>query len=152
MEHALLECNAPGHKKIWNLCHDLWEKKFAVIPNTSIGLILGCELIQFKDSKDKNMPEANKLFKIIISESAFLIWKIRCERVMSNKIPTETEIHNRWVAFINKRLKIGQLLTDKSRYGNRALDIKTVLKTRDGVLMDNENLPEQWIWGFRGYR
>ncbi|KAJ7801834.1 hypothetical protein B0H14DRAFT_2386094, partial [Mycena olivaceomarginata] len=53
---------------------------------------------------------------------------------------------NQWVACINKRLKIDQLLTDRSRYGNRTLDFKTVLKTWDGVLMDNENLPENWIW------
>ncbi|KAJ7889015.1 hypothetical protein B0H13DRAFT_1626844, partial [Mycena leptocephala] len=41
---------------------------------------------------------------------------------------------------------IDRLLTDTSRYGSRALDIKTVLKTWDGVLMDNKNLPDNWIW------
>ncbi|KAJ7080236.1 hypothetical protein C8R44DRAFT_907175 [Mycena epipterygia] len=39
-----------------------------------------------------------------------------------------------------------QLLTDISRYGSRATDMKVVLQTWDGVLMDNKNLPENWIW------
>ncbi|KAJ6541496.1 hypothetical protein B0H19DRAFT_1212769 [Mycena capillaripes] len=124
MEHALLECQAPGREIIWRLCKELWEKKFMNMPNLSIGLIMACSLTNFKDSKGKNLPQANRLFKIISIE----------------------QIHNRWVAALNKRLKIDQLLTDRSRYGSRALDIKTVLKTCDGVLMDNRNLPENWIW------
>ncbi|KAJ7933193.1 hypothetical protein B0H13DRAFT_1592627, partial [Mycena leptocephala] len=85
--------------------------------------------------------------KIIISESAYLIWKIRCERVISRKsVHDLSEIHNRWVTCMNNRLKIDRLLTDTSRYGRRALNIKTVLRTWDGVLMDNKNLPDNWIW------
>ncbi|KAJ6620491.1 hypothetical protein B0H10DRAFT_1632477, partial [Mycena sp. CBHHK59/15] len=90
---------------------------------------------------------ANRLFKIIAGESVFLVWKIRCERLMSRKsVHSEIEIHNRWTACMNNCLKIDRLLTDTSRYGNRALNINMVLKTWDGVLMDNENLPENWIW------
>ncbi|KAJ6554635.1 hypothetical protein B0H19DRAFT_1210904 [Mycena capillaripes] len=136
MEHALLECQAPGREIIWRLCKELWEKKFMNMPNLSIDLIMGCSLTNFKDSKGKNLPQANRLFKIIASESAFLIWKIRCERVTSGKFQSIEQIHNRWVATLNKRLKIDQLLTDRSRYGSRALDIKTMLKTWD----------ENWIW------
>ncbi|KAJ7801831.1 hypothetical protein B0H14DRAFT_2300110, partial [Mycena olivaceomarginata] len=85
MEHALLDCNAAGHEIIWNLCSERWEKRFIMMPDTSIGLILGYGLTEFKDIKGKRLPEANRLFKIVVSESAFLIWKIRCERVMLNK-------------------------------------------------------------------
>jgi ribonuclease HI len=82
-----------------------------------------------------------------VTESAFLIWKIRCDRLMSRtSIHSDSEIHNRRIACINNRLKLDRQLTDTSRYRNRALNIKTVLKTWDGVLMDNQNLPDNWIW------
>jgi ribonuclease HI len=147
MEHILLECNAPGQKLIWNLCRELWKMKFPEMPDLCIGLIFGCGLAEIKNSKGKKMMEANRLFKILVTESAFLIWKFRCDRLMSRKsYHSDSEIHNSWIACINKRLKIDRLLTDTSRYGSRALDIKTVLKTWDGVLMDNKNLPDNWIW------
>ncbi|KAJ7670106.1 ribonuclease H-like protein [Mycena polygramma] len=146
LEHSLVECSAPGQEIIWSLCMKLWNMKHREMPTMSIGLIMGCGLTRFKDSKGKNFPGANRLFKIIVSESAYLIWKLRCERVIQHKSHTESEIHNRWVTCLNNRLKIDRLLTDRSRYGDRALNFKTVLDTWDGVLMDNKNLPENWIW------
>jgi hypothetical protein len=85
------------------------------------------------------MSRVSRLFRIIVSESAYLIWKVRKEQVVGG-------IHNRWVSCMNMQLKIDQLLTDRLRYGNRALDIRKVLHTWDRVLMDNKNLPDNWIW------
>jgi hypothetical protein len=65
---------------------------------------------------------------------------------LSNKQFSTLQIHDKWVTLINSRLRFDQLLTDTSCYGNRALNAKTVLRTWDGVLMDNLNLPENWIW------
>ncbi|KAJ7029312.1 hypothetical protein C8F04DRAFT_1211952 [Mycena alexandri] len=130
IKHALLECNSPGQELIWKL--------FSNMPQMSIGLILGCGLTEFKNSRGQNIPEASRLFKIIVSESAFLAWKIRCERLMSRKtFHTDSEIHNQWITCINNHLKLDHRCT--SRYGNRALNFATVLKTWDGVLMDNNN-------------
>ncbi|KAJ7732743.1 ribonuclease H-like protein [Mycena maculata] len=148
--HQTFKCgdywrNIPNYEQ-WAEC-PLWEMKHPKMPNLSMGLVLGCALTEFKNSRGKLSNEANRLFRIIISKSAFLIWKIRCERLMSRNSPhSETEIHNRWVATINKRLKIDRLLTDISRYGSHALHVNTVLKTWDGVLMDNKTLPDNWIW------
>ncbi|KAJ7832155.1 hypothetical protein B0H14DRAFT_3087790 [Mycena olivaceomarginata] len=130
-----VSCNAAGQELIWNLCRQLWEMKYPKLPELSIGLIFGCGLAEFENSRGKKTAE-NRLFKIIISGSAFLVRKIRCG------------------SCINNRLKIDQLLTDISRYGSRATNVKTVLKTWDGVLMDKKNLPENWmaVWGFSGYR
>ncbi|KAJ7776510.1 hypothetical protein DFH07DRAFT_731815, partial [Mycena maculata] len=89
------------------LCHDLWKMKFPAMPDLSIGLIFGCGLTEIKNSKGKRVAEANRLFKILVSESAFLIWKFRCDRRMSRKsYHSDSEIHNSWIACINKRLKM----------------------------------------------
>ncbi|KAJ6528953.1 hypothetical protein B0H19DRAFT_1214591 [Mycena capillaripes] len=146
MEHILVECPASGQDLIWHLCGQIWEKKHQRMPKMTLGLILGCGLAEFKDSKGKNMQHASRLFRIIVSESAHLIWKVRNERVIRGRKHTESEIHNRWLSCMNMQLKMDQLLTDRSRYGNRASEIKKVLLTWDGVLMDNKNLPGNWIW------
>ncbi|KAJ7806860.1 hypothetical protein B0H14DRAFT_3091353 [Mycena olivaceomarginata] len=97
MEHILLECNAPGQAVTWNLCKELWLKKHLFPPTLKIGTILGC-----------------------ISESAYLGLSLRCERVISRgnnpeKYHSGSEIHNRWVSRMNRRLKMEQLLTDIGR-------------------------------------
>ena len=61
-------------------------------------------------------------------------------------VSRETGFPIRIIRLHEYRLKIDRLLTDISRYGTRALNIKKVLKTWDSVLMDNENLPEDWSW------
>jgi hypothetical protein len=80
---------------------------------------------------------------VLVTESAHLIWKLRCDRVLSNK--QLSTLHNKWVTLINSRLRFDQLSTD-TLYGNCALNAKMILRTWDGVLMDNLNLPENWIW------
>lgn len=96
------------------------------------------------------MTGKSRLFKIIVLESAHLIWKLRCERVIKNegikeKYHTETEIYNRWVHAINMRFKFDRLLTDTKRYGKKALKVETVLKTWSGILLNKDNLLDNWI-------
>ena len=62
------------------------------------------------------------------------------------KYHTETEVHNKWLAMINNRLSMDCLMTDRRRYGKKALKSKDVLLTWSGVLMDQENLPDNWLW------
>ncbi|KAJ7826941.1 hypothetical protein B0H13DRAFT_2241062 [Mycena leptocephala] len=127
MEHVLLEYSAPGQNLIWNLCRQLWEMKYPKMPDLSIGLILWRGLTESKNSKGKKQAEANRLMS-------------------RTSIHSDSEIHNRWIACIKNRLKLDRRLTDTSRYRNRALNISTVLKTWGGVLMDYQNLPDNWIW------
>jgi hypothetical protein len=43
------------------------------MPDMTLGLILGCALAEFKYSKGKKSEEAGRLFRILVSESAYLI-------------------------------------------------------------------------------
>jgi hypothetical protein len=109
--------------------------------------MLGASLAKFPDSN--NGKGTSRLFKIIVTETAFLIWKLRCERrIGNNDNPTNqysnAEIKNRWLAAINQRLTLDRLMTDH-KYGKKALKQKTVLKTWDDVLLDKENLLANWI-------
>jgi len=47
--------------------------------------------------------------QIIISESAYLIWVLRCERVTQAKEHSDDEIKGRWLRVINERLTINKI-------------------------------------------
>ncbi|KAJ7052456.1 hypothetical protein C8F01DRAFT_1221839 [Mycena amicta] len=147
MAHALLECSAPGSHEVWALCKQLWELKTLEMPMVSLGLIVGIGLCHVKDENGKRLKGAERLLRILVSESAFIIWKLRCEQLMSpGGLPhSKMEVHNYWVAQMNKRLKLDQLASDASRFGAQATDKQVVLQTWEGVLMDNKHLPNDWV-------
>ena len=44
------------------------------------------------------------------------------------------------------RLKFDCLMSNKRRYGRKAIDPKIVRKTWDGVLQDEQGLPDKWVY------
>ncbi|KAJ7183871.1 hypothetical protein C8R46DRAFT_1159208 [Mycena filopes] len=145
MEHILSQCEIPGQEQVWALAKELWTKRNPDWPWPGIGVILGACLATFKDEEGRTKPGDARLFRILITESAYLIWKLRGERLMQNegRAPTETEIHNRWVKTMNMRLKMDCNMTDR-KYEKKAVPTRTVLKTWKGVLMNEDQLPSDW--------
>ncbi|KAJ7803829.1 ribonuclease H-like protein, partial [Mycena leptocephala] len=147
MEHILIDCEAPGREKLWELAQELWEKTGHVWPEINLGTIFACGLAHFKTSRGKRDKGADRLFRILISETAHLIWKLRCTRVIERgsdptKYFSEKELHNRWLSCINQRLRLDILLTDRRKFGNRASNFKLVLNTWKRVIKDAENLQD----------
>jgi hypothetical protein len=147
MEHILIDCEAPGCQTLWDLARELWEKTGHDWPEINLGSIFACGFAHFKTAKDKPDKGADRLFRILISETAHLIWKLRCTRVIERgsdptKYFSEREIHNRWLSCINQRLRIDLLLTDRRKFGNRASNFKLILSTWKRVIKDAENLQD----------
>ena len=87
---------------------------------------------------------------IIVLESAYLIWKLRCEWRIERggdeeRLHTKAEVESRWLAMVNMRLKFDCLMTDKKCYGHKAIDPEVVRRTWDGVLFDERGLSETWV-------
>ena len=151
MEHILTECQASGQATIWKLVLELLAKKG--IPQRdapTFGQVLGCGLAVLRDSNNKKLVGCSRLYTIAVSESAYLIWRLRCEWRIEReedreKLHTVAEIVSRWLAAINLRLKFDCLMTDRTRYGRKAIDSELVRKTWDGVLHDEQGLPENWV-------
>jgi len=148
MEHILLECDAPGRAQIWKLANKLWRMRTNRPLPISYGSILGCGLPMYS-REGKPDTGLNRLSKIITSESAHLIWKLRCERRIEKeddpqKSHSEREIHNRWVQMMNSRLTIDSLSTNVKKFGKKAVKTKLVLRTWKGCLLDDEGLPRNW--------
>ncbi|KAJ7742028.1 hypothetical protein B0H16DRAFT_1676242 [Mycena metata] len=136
-EHIILECGRPGQEQVWKLVKELWAKKHSNWPPLSLGTILDCGLAVFKDEEKKAIPLAARLYRILITESMYLIWKLRCECVIgrSGEPPAENKIHNRWVRTINERLEIDISLTNEMKFGKQySLKPAVVLETWRGTL------------------
>ena len=150
MEHILIDCAAPGQEIIWSLAKELWEKKHSSWPGVSHGTIMGCCLVKYKNHDGRPNTGKNHLLQILISESAHLIWKIRCEQRMGrnddpDKVHTKSEVHNRWLAVINRRLLMDCISTDKRKFGRKAINSKLVRQTWGGALMDERNMSDGWV-------
>ncbi|KAJ3806315.1 hypothetical protein F5876DRAFT_91118 [Lentinula aff. lateritia] len=141
MEHILTDCQAPGQKEIWDLTRKLWEKSGATWNNIEFGSILCCGLADFKDGRGKRKPEISRLFRILISESAYLIWKLRCERVIGKKMICKTQITNKWIWTIESRLNLDCLLTSK-KLSKGKLSKKIVEKSWGKVVSNQETFFE----------
>ncbi|KAJ7748895.1 hypothetical protein B0H16DRAFT_1319529 [Mycena metata] len=148
MEHILVECTRPGRAEIWALAEAFWRKKDTTWPAVSFGGLMGAALGTFAGEKGKDSPSTARLYRILMTDSMYLIWKIRCEVVIKDNgvAKTTTEIHNRWVALINERLEIDRNLTNHMRFGKQnSLPPSLVLETWKGTLFDEAKLPQMWL-------
>lgn len=148
MAHILTECNTPGQREIWNLTKEIWLTKHNYWPKVdNIGVVIGCGMTKFLSKTGQRKLGAERLYRILMTESAHLIWRIRCERILErprDQWHTTTEIQNRWHCAINKRLTLDQAMTNK-KYEMKAISTKTVLHTWSGTLQNESSLPENWI-------
>nr|GAT54724.1 predicted protein [Mycena chlorophos] len=140
MEHILTQCECHGQAEIWEFASKIWEKKTGEELNVTIGTIMASGAVKVKD------VGAARLFRILVSESAYLIWKMRCERVIDEKPEASLqEIKNRWRKAINSRIEIDCALTDTKKYRGKAIARTLVQKTWKKVLHDEINLPPNWM-------
>jgi len=153
MDHILTSCKSTARSTAWLLANELWLKRSDSPLPTNLGDILGCGLANFS-IKGKPDTGKNRLYRIIVSETAFLIWKLRNERRIRdddgqehNNIAAETT--KRWVNAINKRLTIDRHMTNNIRFGKKAINEKLVKRTWTGCLNNEEYLPDNWHrkWG-----
>jgi ribonuclease HI len=95
MEHILTQCMEPGQNEVWNLASELWCKKTRKDLRPSVGQIMATGVTGQGD------PGATRLYKILVTESAHLIWRLRNERRIQGKPAVLPQIKNRWLKTIN---------------------------------------------------
>ncbi|KAJ7913642.1 hypothetical protein B0H13DRAFT_1612394, partial [Mycena leptocephala] len=80
LNHILLECPCPGQSEVWKLA-----EKEPSWPEVSMGTIVGSGLAVFKDDSEDPRPALARLYKILMTESAHVIWKLRCDSVIGRE-------------------------------------------------------------------
>ncbi|KAL0566859.1 hypothetical protein V5O48_015140, partial [Marasmius crinis-equi] len=151
IRHILLECNAPGQNEIWSLAKEMWENKNTPWPRLGLGTILSCGHTTFETAEGKPDPGTSRFYQILISESAYLIWKLRNQRVINDEDPaTIPEIRNKWLYTMRLRYKTDLLLTNKLRYEQKALPKGLVKSTWHRVVEERDDLPYALLAGRLG--
>ena len=148
MDHILTTCSSGEADTIWTLAKETWPYAPRLWPNITISIIRGCGSLTLPDAAANNMPKktaqgATRLLIIIISESAHLIWILRCERVIQQKTHSPSEIRARWLSAINRRLTEDKIIATKIMRNNRSL--QRVTNTWETLLKKEGNLPINWI-------
>ncbi|KAI0053706.1 ribonuclease H-like protein [Auriscalpium vulgare] len=149
LEHILLECESDARDIIWTMARDLWPHGDDTWPDLSLGIILATGNLVIEDQHPTNEERGKKrrqgptrLLKILISESAHLIWVLRCERAIAGKVHTRAEIQRRWTRKINDRISIDRLSARLTpRKGKQQ---KPTYETWKGTLEDEDQAAELW--------
>ncbi|KAL1684243.1 hypothetical protein EV122DRAFT_200428 [Schizophyllum commune] len=146
MNHILLECDSAERQTVWKRAEEMWLLTGEQWHEPSIGVIVGAACAVFRTEKGRPKTGLGRLWTIIESESAHLIWKMRCERVIQNGGAnfSSQEVENRWNSTMTQRLEMDRRLT-YSRYGKKALSASVVDSTWKSVIREYENLPPNWV-------
>ena len=155
MEHILTQCQANANRIIWNLAKDTWPHHDTPWPEINIGLVMGtgCLNIQTnEDPQDENIRRPHtimtqraktRLLQILISESAHLIWVLRCERTIQEKTHTDDKIKARWLRKINERLTCDRITATKIVRNKTHTNL--VKNTWKKVIQRHNDLPVDWF-------
>ncbi|EJD36216.1 hypothetical protein AURDEDRAFT_24476, partial [Auricularia subglabra TFB-10046 SS5] len=131
LEHILFECLDSGHETIWGMARVFLRHKH-IDMDMNIGLVLGCA----SAPADRFMQGIStaRAFSIVVSESAFLAWKIRCEKRMEHRNdpewrPNNAAVSERWQKMMRRRVSQDFRLTDARIFGRKALKRALVHET-----------------------
>ena len=157
MEHILFECQEPGQSQIWGTAEEVWSRTGNTWPGHDMATLLGGGLLRFEPVEIQEADEGSKkkkkkkdgrqrLLTILLTESAYLIWKLRNERRIRGKEHTTSEITNRWYANIDRRITLDRAMANPAKFAKKALDPDLVKRTWSGTLQNEKDLPNNWIW------
>ncbi|KAH8978485.1 hypothetical protein EDB92DRAFT_1821511 [Lactarius akahatsu] len=154
MEHILTDCPTESVRLIWDLARETWPHSQDDWPQVDFGTILGCgslaitppENRDWQNQAERNRPNLsgpNRLLHILISESAYLIWVLRCERSIQLKTHSVQEIRNRWLRAINERLTNDKIIATRiKRNGAMMMSVDSTWKA---ALSREWELPPNWM-------
>ncbi|KAH9847291.1 ribonuclease H-like protein [Lenzites betulinus] len=148
MEHILCECDSIECRTVSKLVKCILEKKGSLTSLWAYGTIMGIASYNGNPADGRGESGASRLARIVVAESAHLIWKLRCQRVIEwcddqQKEHCTVQVTNKWYAAMNARLKMDIALTHK-RWASSRIQKSVVLATWRGVVRDEKSLPDDW--------
>ena len=155
IEHILTVCRAEETTTIWHCAKILWEAKGRewTPPSLEELLTIGMKKWYAPTAPSQYDHGTSRLWRILMSESIFMIWKLRCERVIQHSAEREwthsrREVQLRWTAALQHRLQMDRTLTSP-RFGRTAIPGKRVKQTWSGIVKNETALPGNWATSLR---
>ncbi|KAI0742518.1 hypothetical protein C8Q80DRAFT_1221076 [Daedaleopsis nitida] len=106
------------------------------------GNTLGAGCAAFHTDKGKRDSATEALWMAMVSESMYLIWKLRCERVIQKDGEEFSirEVENRWYSTMDQRLSLDRKVAAMT-IKRRTKAMSRVERIWEPVLTNLENLP-----------
>ena len=130
MDHILFSCTIEEREQIWEMAEKLYELPMKA--NTRLSwtvpseaLLRGLSSLKLRNTNGKYNKQATERYELIVSETAWLLWKCRNERVICQKEIQPSQIKGRWVAEMNSRIKIEYVKILKSKEEDKTNSIKS---------------------------
>ncbi|KAA1473340.1 ribonuclease H-like protein [Dentipellis sp. KUC8613] len=146
LQHILVLCPAETKELIWKLARDLWPHGDDAWPDLSFGALLACGNLTVQPTATEGIgirprlcQAASTLLRILVSESLYLIWVLRCEREVGDREHSPQEIVARWTRTIEDRLLTDRIIATKLHH--RHADMLYLKNTWHKVLL---NPPDDW--------
>ena len=146
LEHILFDCENATIATIWKLAEQTWPTSFGQWPDIQLGLVLGCGSIALPDQDDETMIRTgpSRLLRILISESAHLIWALRCEHTIQGLNHSIDAIKSRWLNKINQHINLDRHTA--TIYNRKPITRNLVQNTWQAALLERlPSLEEDWI-------
>ncbi|RPD55593.1 hypothetical protein L226DRAFT_546881 [Lentinus tigrinus ALCF2SS1-7] len=146
MEHILFNCAAVGRGTVWELAEDAWKATGLPWIEPNWGTALGAACAVFETEEGSRKTHAEALWTILMTESLYFIWKLRCERVIQNEKCEFTipEVTKRWYAAMDRRLDLDRR-SCAGYWGKCALRAGTIACIWEPVLQACGELPRNWV-------
>ncbi|KAH9848056.1 hypothetical protein C2E23DRAFT_732043 [Lenzites betulinus] len=149
LEHILVSCDAAGRQCVWDLTQLLLRAKDIHIANISLGLALGAHARVLRKADGTLDSTRTRAARIVMSESAYLIWTLRCERVISwadepGREHSVSEIRNKWQGALTRRLRMDQANARRAGPRKKKQKVASIERTWGGMIRNVADLPPDW--------
>ncbi|KAI0334086.1 RnaseH-domain-containing protein [Cubamyces sp. BRFM 1775] len=151
LTHILTECTAPGAKELWSLARNMLSPLGLNLPDApQMASYISAPLIAVVRQNEKENTAKSRLARLVLTETMHLVWKTRCERVISwqttpGRVHTVPELKRRWINVLNKRLWEDQVRAMRAASKRKSKLMKRVQATWCGTLQNEQDLPEDWV-------
>ena len=146
LDHILIDCENMAISTIWRLEKQMWPTSFGPWPDIQLGLVLGCGSITLPDQDDESITRIgpSRLLRILISESAHLIWVLCCERTIQGLNHSADAIKTRWRNKITQHFNLDCHIAKV--FNHKPITKKLVKATWQAILLKRlPSLEEDWI-------
>ena len=149
IEHILFHCQAYGQQAVWEHARSLWEKKDLVWQPVCLESLLSAG-IPTEVMPNTHAKQAHaRLWRILVTESAHLIWRMRCERVIGHEGEarwrhTEKAVTTQWLRVMNDRMR-QDITRTNPRFGRMALSTEVVEETWRNLVPPPARASGNWI-------
>jgi hypothetical protein len=125
LDHILTGCTIRNQKIIWEHAKKLWNRTNPPFEwqHPNIGTIIACAQMAPPSNRDMRKKERFRLYRIIVTLSAHLIWKLRWERTFGRE---EEETEQEITACHYERLRLDIKLTHP-KWKNKAIPARRVI-------------------------